>query len=182
MHVSTFVHSEMFHQPNDLCISRRNQLFASDPDWQTGTGQLWRIDPDSSLVLLQDSMGTTNGIELSPNDDILYVNETVQKKIWAFDVDVNGNISTQRLFAEFSDFGLDGMKCDKAGNLYVTRYDKGTIAMLSPEGKLLREISLRGKKCSNLVFGGHDGKTVYVTLQDRKGMEMFRVDIPGKWY
>ncbi len=180
--VSKFVHSELFHQPNDLCINRRNQLFASDPDWKNSSGKLWRIDPDSSLVLLQDSMGTTNGIELNPPEDILYVNESVQRRIWAFDVDKDGNISNQRLFVEFPDFGLDGMKCDKSGNLYVTRYDKGTIAIFSPDSKLLREVTLKGKKCSNLVFGGHDGKTVYVTLQDRKGMEKFRSDISGKWY
>ena len=178
--VAAFVHSDAFHQPNDLCINRRDQLFASDPDWKESTGQIWRIDPDSNLVLLQDSMGTTNGIELSPDERILYVNESVQRRIWAFDVDTDGNISHKRLFAQFPDYGLDGMKCDKAGNLYVTRYDKGTVAILSPDGSQLREVSLRGKKCSNLVFGGSDGRTVYVTMQDRKGIEMFRTDIPGK--
>ena len=127
-------------------------------------------------------MGTTNGIELNPEENILYVNESVQKRIWAFDVDDTGNLSNKRLFATFPDFGMDGMKCDKEGNLYVTRYGKGTVAVLSPDGTLIREIELKGKKCSNLVFGGLNGKLVYVTLQDRKGMEMFRNDIPGKGY
>ncbi|HEY9045609.1 MAG TPA: SMP-30/gluconolactonase/LRE family protein, partial [Ohtaekwangia sp.] len=112
----------------------------------------------------------------------LYVNESVQRKIWAFDVDAKGNISNKRLFAEFPDFGFDGMKCDKEGNLYVTRYGKGVIAVLSPDGKLIREVQLKGKNCSNLVFGGLNGKLVFVTLQDRKGMEMFRNDIAGKGY
>jgi gluconolactonase len=112
----------------------------------------------------------------------LYVNESVQRKIWAFNVDAKGNISNKRLFAEFTDFGFDGMKCDKAGNLYVTRYGKGTILVLSPEGKFIREVQLKGKNCSNLVFGGKDGKTIFVTLQDRKGMEKFQNDIAGKKY
>jgi gluconolactonase len=72
------------------------------------------------------------------------------------------------------------MKCDEKGNLYVTRYGKGTIAVLSPDGKLIREIELKGKNCSNLVFGGDGKKTVFVTLQDRKGMEKFKNDIAGK--
>jgi sugar lactone lactonase YvrE len=125
-------------------------------------------------------MGTTNGIELSPDEKILYVNESVQKKVWAFDVDGKGNLSNKRLFAEFPDHGFDGMKCDKKGNLYITRYGKGTVVVLSPEGKQIKEVVLLGKRCSNLVFGGKDGKTVYVTLQDRKGMERFENDIPGK--
>jgi sugar lactone lactonase YvrE len=127
-------------------------------------------------------MGTTNGIELSPDEKILYVNESIQRKIWAFDVDSAGNISNKRLFAEFPDYGFDGMKCDRKGNLYVTRYGKGTVVILSPGGSLIREVELKGKNCSNLVFGGPDGKTVFVTLQDRGGMEFFRTDVGGRRY
>lgn len=179
--VRVYAHTS-FNQPNDICINKKDQLFASDPNWKESTGKLWRIDKGGKAVLLDDKMGTTNGIELSPDEKILYVNESVQRKIWAFDVDKRGNISNKRLFAEFPDFGFDGMKCDKQGNLYVTRYGKGAIVVLSPEGTQIREIPLKGKSCSNLVFGGKDGKTVFVTLQDRKGMEKFYVDVPGKNY
>jgi sugar lactone lactonase YvrE len=178
--VTVHVHSDDFNQPNDLCINKKDQLFASDPNWKESTGKLWRIDPDGKATLLTSGMGTTNGIELSPDEKILYVNESVQRKVWAFDVDDQGNISNKRLFTEFPDHGFDGMKCDKNGNLYITRYGKGTIVVLSPQGQQIREVELKGKKCSNLVFGGKDGRTVFVTLQDRKGMEKFRNDIPGK--
>jgi gluconolactonase len=178
--VNVFVHNENFNQPNDLCINRKDQLFASDPSWKNGTGKLWRIEKNGKAHLLTDQMGTTNGIELSPDEKILYVNESVQRKIWAFDVDEQGGISNKKLFAEFQDFGFDGMKCDREGNLYVTRHGKGAIVVLDPKGKIVREIKLKGKSCSNLVFGGLNGKLVFVTLQDRKGMEKFRNDIPGK--
>jgi gluconolactonase len=180
--ISTLTHNDNFNQPNDICINRKNQLFASDPNWKKSTGKIWRIEKNGKAVLLDSTMGTANGIELSPDEKILYVNESVQKKIWAFDVDNAGRISNKRLFAEVEDFGFDGMKCDKEGNLYVTRYGKGTILVLSPQGKVIREVQLKGKNCSNLVFGGINGKLVYVTLQDRKGMEMFRNDIAGKGY
>lgn len=178
--VSVFVHNENFNQPNDICINRKDQLFASDPSWKNGTGKLWRIEKNGNATLLTDQMGTTNGIELSPNEKILYINESVQRKIWAFDVDDQGGISNKRLFAEFQDFGFDGMKCDREGNLYVTRHGKGAVVVLDPKGNIVREIKLKGKNCSNLVFGGLNGKLVFVTLQDRKGMEKFRNDIPGR--
>ena len=180
--VSTYVHNERFNQPNDIIFNRKDQIFASDPNWKEGTGQLWRIDAGGKAVLLAHDMGTTNGIALSPDEKTLYVNESVQRKIWAFDVDDAGDISNKRLFAEFPDFGFDGMACDNKGNLYVTRYGKGTIAVLSPDGKLLREVQLEGKRCSNLVFGGKKGKTVYVTMQDRKGIEKFQSEHPGKGF
>ncbi|MEQ8685549.1 MAG: SMP-30/gluconolactonase/LRE family protein [Imperialibacter sp.] len=180
--VSTFAHNDAFNQPNDLCIDSNGRLYASDPNWGDKTGQIWRIDADGTTVLLDSAMGTTNGIELTPDEKTLYVNESVQLKIWAFDVDANGDISNKREFASFEDFGFDGMKCDKEGNLYVARYGKGVIAVLNPAGELVREVALTGKKCSNLVFGGADGKTVFVTLQDRKGMEKFQNDVPGKGY
>ncbi|SFE71079.1 gluconolactonase [Chitinophaga sp. CF118] len=178
--ISVYVHSDKFHQPNDLCVNSRDQVYASDPDWKNNGGQLWRIDKGGKMVLLEGNMGTTNGIELSPDEKTFYVNESMQRKIWKYDVDKAGNISNKKLFAEYPDFGFDGMKCDKAGNLYVARWGKGTIVVLSPVGKEIREIPLTGKQCSNLTFGGKDGKTVFVTLQDRKCMEMFRVAIAGK--
>ncbi len=178
--VSVYAHSEGFSQPNDICINKKGQLFASDPNWKAGTGKIWRIDTDKKIVLVQDNMGTTNGIELSPDEKILYVNESVQRMIWAFDVDEKENLSNKRKFTEFPDFGMDGMKCDKEGNLFVTRYDKGVIAIFSPQGKLIREVQMRGKKTSNITFGGKDGKTCFVTLQDRKCVETFRSETSGK--
>ena len=180
--VSPYVHNDQFNQPNDIIINKKDQLFASDPNWKAGTGQVWRIDAGGKAVLLAEAMGTTNGIALSPDEKTLYVNESTQRKIWAFDVDESGDISNKRLFAEFPDFGFDGMACDNQGNLYVTRYGKGTIAIMSPEGKVTREVQLKGKRCSNLVFGGKKGKTVYVTMQDRKGVEKFQAENPGKGY
>lgn len=180
--VTVFSHNASFNQPNDLCINSRDQLFASDPHWKTNTGKLWRIDPDGSSHLLEDSMGTTNGIELSPDERTLYVNESIQRNVWKYSVDEAGNVSGKTLFHRFDDFGMDGMKCDNAGNLYITRYGKGTIAVLSPDGTLLREIGLKGKNCSNLVFGGPEGKDVFVTMQDRKIIERFMNTIPGKSY
>lgn len=180
--VSVYCHDERFNQPNDITITRKGVLFASDPNWQKQSGQLWRIGTDKQAVLLKSDMGTTNGICLSPDEKTLYVNESVQRKIWAFNVDEEGNISEQRLFATVPDYGLDGMKCDSKGNLYVTRYGKGTVAIYNTEGRQIQEVTLRGKNVSNITFGGKDNRTAFVTLQDRKSIERFRVDIPGQLY
>jgi gluconolactonase len=178
--ISVVVHHRGFNQPNDLAVNKAGQIFASDPNWAEGTGNIWRVDLDKKITKLAGDMGTTNGIEFSPDEKILYVNESVQRKVWAFDVDTKGDISNKRLLIEFPDFGMDGMKCDLKGNLYITRHGKGTVAVVSPGGKLIREIQMKGKKTSNIIFGGEDGKTCYVTLQDRKCVETFRSEIAGK--
>lgn len=174
--VSVYCHNDHFNQPNDICRSSRGLIYASDPNWKDSTGQVWRIDPPGNAVLVADSMGTTNGITLSPDEKHLYVGESDQLKIWKFDVDSTGNLSNKRLFTTFQGYGMDGMHCNPAGDLFVCRYGKGAIDEFSPDGKMLREINLKGKNCSNFVFGDPDGKTVFVTLQDRKCMEMFRVE------
>lgn len=172
--ISVFAHDNRFNQPNDMCINKKGQLFASDPNWKEGNGQLWRIDPNGSTKLLKENMGTTNGITLSPDEKILYVNESVQIKIWAFDVDKNGDLSNQHLFASFDDYGLDGMKCDTRGNLYITRHGKGTVVIFSADGKLLREIYLKEKEPSNLNFGAEKKPRCYITLQDRGCIEVWQ--------
>ena len=71
------------------------------------------------------------------------------------------------------------MRCDVDGNLYITRYGKGTVVVLSPEGKVLHEIDVLGPTPSNLCFGGPDGRTVYVTEVSKQRLVRFRVDRPG---
>jgi len=177
--LSVYAHDSMMNQPNDIAIDSKDRLYASDPNWKAGTGRIWRIDTDGKTTVLEDSMGTTNGIEVSPDEKILYVNESVQRKVWAYDLSSGGSVSNKRLLIEFPDFGMDGMRCDIDGNLYITRHGKGVVAKVS-KGRLLKEIILQGKKPSNIAFGGSDGRTAYVTLQDRGNIETFRVEAPGR--
>lgn len=178
--ISVHAHDSGMNQPNDLAMMKNGTLFASDPNWKEKTGNLWRIDTDGSTHLLERNMGTTNGIEVSPDERKLYVNESEQRNVWVYDLAADGSISNKRLLIQFADYGMDGMRCDTAGNLYLTRYGKGTVLILSPEGESLREVQLRGTKPSNIAFGGPDGKTCYVTLADRGCIERFRTRIPGR--
>jgi sugar lactone lactonase YvrE len=178
--IDIYAQNQQMNQPNDLAIMKNGILFASDPNWKASTGNIWRVNKDKTISLLEENMGTTNGIEVSPDEQILYVNQSVQRNIWAYDLSPSGAISNKRLFHQFPDFGMDGMRCDSKGNLYVTRYNKGTIAILSPEGKLLKEVQLKGKKPSNITFGGKDGKTCYITLQDRGCLERFESEFAGR--
>lgn len=178
--ISVFANEPKMSQPNDIAIDKKGRLYASDPDWKAGTGRIWRIDPDGKVSLLLDNLGTTNGIEVSPNGKTLYVNESVQRKVWAYDLSGDGQISNKRLLIEFPDFGMDGMRCDIKGNLFISRYGKGTVTEISPRGKIIREIVLTGKNPSNVTFGGKDGRTVYVTLADQGNLESFRVKYPGR--
>ncbi|MBD9367368.1 SMP-30/gluconolactonase/LRE family protein [Xanthomonas sp. XNM01] len=170
------------HQPNDIALAPDGTLYASDPDWSSDSGQLWRIDRDGAAHLLETGMGTTNGIEVSPDGRHLYVNESVQRRIWAYDIGADGGLSGKRLLIAFDDHGLDGMRCDAGGALYIARYGAGTVAVVSPRGALLREVRLRGTRPTNVAFGGADGRTVYVPLQDRGAIESFRSDRPGREY
>ncbi len=178
--ISVHAHEPTMNQPNDLAIGANDILYASDPNWGESTGQLWRVDTDGTVTPLEVDMGTTNGIEISPDEKTLYVNESVQRNIWAYDLSQKGTISNKRLLIQFPDFNMDGMRCDIEGNLYVTRHGKGTVAKLSPDGEILLEVQLTGKLCSNIAFGGPDGCTCYVTMADRGNVERFRADLPGR--
>ena len=179
--ISVYAHEPRMNQPNDIAIGANDILYASDPNWGESAGQIWRIDPDRTITLLETGLGTTNGIEVGADERTLYVNESVQRSVWAYDLSPQGEISNKRLLIKFLDFfGLDGMRCDVDGNLYITRHGKGTVAKVSPEGEVLLEVDMMGKLPSNIAFGGPDGRTCYVTLQDRRNIETFRVDRPGR--
>ena len=170
--VSIFAHSNDMNQPNDIAIDPVTQnLYASDPCWADSTGKVWLINRAGEAILLEEGMGTTNGIEVSPDGKKLYVNESVQRNIWLYDINNEGGVENKRLFYSFPDFGMDGMRCDpNNGNLYVTRHGKGTVVVLSPNGEVVKEYKLKGKLPSNITQG--KDKRWYVTMADRGCFEI----------
>lgn len=177
--ISIFAHEPQMNQPNDLAIAPDGTLFASDPNWKDGTGQLWRIDHDGKTKRLASGMGTTNGIDVSPDGKHLYVNESVQRNLWVFDIAPDKSLTNKRLLRKFEDHGFDGHRCDVDGNLYIARYGEGVVAVVSPKGEILRKVPVLGAKPSNVCFGGPDGRTVYVTEVEHTRLVAFRTDRPG---
>ena len=181
--LSVFAHEPEMNQPNDLAIDANGNLYASDPNWGASTGQLWRISNKGVVRKLAGNMGTTNGIEVSPDGTKLYVNESVQRNVWQFKLSKEGEISDKQLLRKFDDFGFDGMRCDVKGNLYITRHGKGTVVILDPKGEIIKEIDVLGKHPTNLAFGGKDGKTVFVTEAEKTRLVTFRVEYAGAtWF
>lgn len=178
--IHVHAHEATMNQPNDIAIAADDTLYASDPNWAESWGQMWRIGVDGAVTLLETQMGTTNGIEISPDERTLYVNETVQRNVWAYDLSPAGEISNKRLLIQFPDYAMDGMRCDVDGNLYITRWGKGTVAKVSPAGAVLLEIEVGGANCTNIAFGGEDGCTCYVTVADKGNVDTFRVGRPGR--
>jgi sugar lactone lactonase YvrE len=177
--VTVFAHEDRMNQPNDLAIAPDGTLYASDPNWDDGTGQIWSIDRQGRVRRLAERTGTANGIEVSPDGRTLYVNESLQRNVWALTIAPDGSLTDKRLLKQFPDGSLDGMRCDVDGNLYVARPEKGAVVKLSPRGEILREIDVLGARPSNLCFGGPDGCTVYVTEVEHQRLVQFRVERPG---
>jgi sugar lactone lactonase YvrE len=180
-----YFHADQFNQPNDMALARDGTLYASDPHWKRRDGQVWRIVPNTGgigsgeVIAAPRKFGTTNGIDLSPDEKTLYVGESETREIWAYRIE-GGKLSAPRLIRRYPDFSLDGLRTDIDGRIYVARILKGTIEVLTPDGKTVREIALKAKEPTNLAFGGPDGKTVYVTQRQGGFIETFRVDRPGR--
>jgi sugar lactone lactonase YvrE len=183
--IATYFHSDDFNQPNDMTIAADGTIYASDPHWKRHDGQVWRIrkSADGEVVgermTADRQMSTTNGIDLSPDGKTLYVGESDTREIWSYRID-GARLLSPKLFKRFDDFDIDGLRTDTEGNILVARILKGTIAVLSPQGKLKREVKLTAKEPTNLAFGGSDGRTVFVTQRQGGFVESFRTDHPGR--
>jgi sugar lactone lactonase YvrE len=185
--VETYFHSDDFNQPNDMTVASDGTIYASDPNWKRHDGQIWRVQRSADGNVIGEKMtadrrmSTTNGIDLSPDGKTLYVGESDTREIWSYRID-GTRLVAPKLVKRFDDFDIDGLRTDTAGNLFAARILKGTIAVLTPGGKLIREIPLNGKEPTNLAFGGNDGKTVFVTQRQGGFVESFRTDRPGREY
>lgn len=170
-----YLHEPGMHQPNDLAITQRGTLFATDPNWRNKTGQLWRIAAAGEAQLVKGDMGTTNGIAVSEDQRWLYVNESAQRRIWRFTLTDADQAKDPQLFYQFDDYGLDGMRCATNGDIFIARYGKGTVAQLSADGRLIKEYKLHGKYPTNVAFSP-DQRYLYVTMQ--KSGDIERIALP----
>src|ERR1700730_12081137 len=132
-----------------------------------------RPTPDlGTLSLLVDNFVFPNGLAFTPDESVLYVNDTRRGHILGFDVLPNGTLAKQsdRVFADLrgSEPGVpDGMKVDVAGNVYCG--GSGGIWILDPQGKKLGRIVHGLPNTTNIGFGGDDWKTLYFTSRNTLG-------------
>ncbi|SFP99079.1 gluconolactonase [Bradyrhizobium sp. Ghvi] len=178
-------HSDEMNQPNDITIARDGTIYASDPNWKGREGHIWRIAKaadgvvQGQIMSAPRAMGTTNGLDLSPDGKTLYVGESSNGQVWSYTI--NGNALTDaKLVKAFQPDTIDGLRTDVAGRLYIARILKGTISLMKPNGAVEREIALKAKEPTNLAFGGSDGKTVFVTQRQGGFIESFRTDRQGR--
>jgi gluconolactonase len=167
-----------FNAPNDIVVNKSGHVYFTDPAFgnQQDTRELdfygvYHIAPKGLLSVIAKPAGRPNGITLSPNGRILYVANSDERNIRAYDVDHDGEVSHERVAISNIEGIPDGIRTDEKGNLYVAA--KG-IAVYSPEGKLLTTIPV-AETPSNCAFGDADLQTLYITART----SVYRIRIGG---
>jgi gluconolactonase len=167
-----------FNAPNDIVVRRDGHVYFTDPLF-TPLDQreldffgVYHITPRGRIEAIARMQTRPNGITLSPDGKILYVGNSNERNIRAYDLNRNGQASNERVVMADLPGGPDGIRTDANGNLYLT--SRGVV-VYSPSGQLLGRIPLPGN-VRNLAFGDDDLRTLYMV-----GNSLFRVrvDIPG---
>ena len=177
------------NRPNDVVVKSDGCIYFTDPwtspspaeQWDLTFAGVYRVTPDlGTLTLLVDDFVLPNGLAFSPDEGVLYINDTRRAHIRAFDLSPNGTLAkhTDRVFADLrgAEPGVpDGMKVDVEGNVYCG--GAGGIWIMDPHGKTLGRIVHGAPATTNLAFGGDDWKTLYFTSRSHLGA--VSVKIPG---
>jgi gluconolactonase len=178
--------------PNDIVVKSDGAIYFTDPwagpraqeppgEADLGFTGVYRISPDrGTLTLLAIDLIGPNGIAFSPDESVLYVNDSQRRHIRAFDLQPNGTLArqTNRVFADLGgpEPGVpDGMKIDSAGNVFCG--GAGGLYIIDPAGKKLGRIVHGYQNTANVAFGGDDWKTVYFCT--RTSLGAFKVKIAG---
>jgi len=166
------------NSPNDVIVASDGSILFTDPTYGRMPGfgieraqeldfqGVYRIATDGALSLLGDDFEQPNGLCFSPDESLLYINDTVRAHIRVFDVGAGHELSNGRVFAENIGDGdlakgelVDGMKADEHGNVYVTG-PKG-VWVFSPDGEHLGVIGVP-EHVGNLNWGDDDWRTLYI--------------------
>ena len=175
------------NSPNDIVVRSDGSIYFTDPPYglprqeegrELDFNGVYRLAPDGALTLLDDSFDRPNGLAFSPDERVLYVNDSRRGHIRAFDVRVDGTLSNSRVFAELREPGEqgvpDGMKVDVRGNVFCT--GPGGIWVLDTTGEPQGVIGVP-EVPANLAWGDDDLKTLYITA--RTGLYRMRLRTGG---
>jgi gluconolactonase len=166
--------------PNDIVVRRDGHIWFTDPAFgeQADKRELdfygvYHITPKGEMNLIAKPKGRPNGITVSPNGRILYVANSDERCVYAYDVDRDGKAANERVLINDVEGIPDGIRVDEKGNLYVT---SKTVAIYSPQGKLIHKIEIP-ETPANCAFGDPDFQTLYVTA--RTSVYRIRLEVKG---
>jgi gluconolactonase len=170
-------------RPNDLVLKSDGAIYftdprqANNPTMELPAAGVFLIKDGAVKMLLSDYR-TPNGLAFSPDEKVLYVNDTQRRLIMRYDVQPDDTLANGRVFVDMTSDKTpgnpDGMKVDALGNLYST--GPGGVWIMSPEGKHIGTIRLP-ETGTNMNFGDPDGKTLYIT--DRRSLAKIRLKVVG---
>ena len=138
---------------------------------------MFRISPDGAVAPVAEDFERPNGLAFSPDERVLYVDDTRRHHIRAFDVQPDGSLASSRVFAELTapEPGVpDGMKVDVEGNVYCT--GAGGVWVVAPAGEILGRI-VPPEVPANVAWGDPDWQALYITA--RSSVYRLRLSIPG---
>jgi sugar lactone lactonase YvrE/enterochelin esterase-like enzyme len=159
-------------ESNDLAINSRGEIYFTDPAHK----KVWYIDAKANKRVAHEGITFPNGVRFSPDQAFLNVADTAGRWIWSFSVEPDGSLKNAVPFhrLEIPDevesgmlrSGADGMTVDTEGFLYVaTRLG---IQIADPAGRTVGILNKpQSGDPSNVVFGGSDFQTLYVTSGDK---------------
>jgi len=166
--------NEGLHGPNDLTFASNGDIYFTDQgnsDIVRPNGRVVKVGPDGEWTILLENLPSPNGLVLSPDEKFLYVALTRTNNVWKVPLTAppgiapNSRVGTTGVFVQMSGgVGPDGMAVDEAGNLAVAHTGMGCVWLFSPLGEpLYRVVSEHGLSVSNMVYGGNERKTLYIT-------------------
>lgn len=154
---------------NDGAVDCSGRFWAgtkSEADDPQAEGALYRLDPDGSVHRMLTGLGIPNGIGWSPDNAVMYVTDTAEQTIYAFDFEaLSGEMANRRVLVSLRDVALwpDGLAVDSQGYLWSACWDGAKIVRLTPTGSIERVIEVPVPCPTSCTFGGHDLDELYIT-------------------
>ncbi len=170
---------------NDIVIAHNGNIYVTNPGSGNDPSNVWLIKPNGEKKIVDTGLKFSNGITLSPDQTVLYVDDMRSHWVYSYQIQVDGMLQYKQKYYwlhvpdTLDESQADGMRVDREGRLYVAT--KLGIQICDQAGRVNAIIPTPNGRIANLCFGGENFDTLFAMCGDKVYKRKLKVKGAHGW-
>ena len=158
---------------NEIVVDGRGNIYLNNinfefPGGEFAPGFIALLTPDGRLRQVADNLAFPNGMVVTPDNSTLILGKSYGRKLTAFDIAADGDLSNRRVWADLDGAFPDGICLDAENAVWYADVPNKRCVRVREGGEVLQTVEL-DRGCFACMLGGEDKKTLFLVANEWGG-------------